>query len=41
MMASEVAALKQCYNKGCGKKYSEEEDSEGKSYSVEWNKCGT
>ena len=31
MMASE-ALLKQCYNKGCGKKYSEEEDTEGDPY---------
>ena len=28
-MASDVSTLKQCYNKGCGKKYSEDDDSEG------------
>ena len=32
-MASE-ASLKQCYNKGCGKKYSEEEDAEGDPYQI-------
>ncbi len=33
LMATE-ALLKQCYNKGCGKKYSEEEDTDGDPYQI-------